>query len=354
VHHLTGAPGGVQVSRAKQREKAADKPVDRYSAFTFPRAFPRLLDDLIALEMIRQDLGIQSGNPSLARRTVIFPAKQLVELTDRLGVTRADFSTGGEADQLIILSRKKKGWGNKQTRVQYKDDDTTRAYHSQIKALNDWLAGADVQYEGQPRAAGTLRRNFSNGRFDHGGRLNGGFWQNISKEERRRSLQVAGESVIGVDYAAMYPALLYWVADVQQADDDAYRVSGFEQYRPAVKTVFNAMLFARVTQFPKGVREAHGIPRRVKITELTEAILAKHPSIASYLTGSDIGHVLQFHESALLLRVLEACKRRGIVALPVHDCIYVAKSHAAEAQQIMVAEFKEMTGGRAISARIEG
>ena len=106
-----------------------------------------------------------------------------------------------------------------------------------------------------------LRRRFTLGRFDRGGRLFGGFWISLPKSVRLKGLRIDGEEVTGLDYSALNPRLAYHLAVADPPPGDAYTLPGLEQSRDGVKRVFNAMLFKHpVTQFPKGVRAL--FPRR--------------------------------------------------------------------------------------------
>jgi hypothetical protein len=115
-----------------------------------------------------------------------------------------------------------------------------------------------------------------------------------------------------------------------------------EKYRDGVKKIFNAMLFNRVTKFPK---ETKGLfPRSVKCSDVTEAILQRHPKLKGVLTAFEIGHELQFVESEMMMRVLRECLKHNIIALPVHDSVVVKVSAEKMAEEIMRREFRAFTG----------
>ena len=99
-----------------------------------------------------------------------------------------------------------------------------------------------------------LRRHFT-GRFDTGGRLFNGFWQNLPKNVRLHGIRIDGEPVVGLDYSQVNPLLAYHVAEADPPSGDAYTLPGLEKYRDGVKKIFNAMLFNHpVKKFPKGSR----------------------------------------------------------------------------------------------------
>ncbi len=82
--------------------------------------------------------------------------------------------------------------------VEYRDDATTEAMRAEVIKINEGLIAANITFDpgngvinGQEApedgiALGdrTLKRIFKNGRWDHGGRLYGGFWQKLKRELR--------------------------------------------------------------------------------------------------------------------------------------------------------------------------
>jgi hypothetical protein len=71
-------------------------------------------------------------------------------------------------------------------------------------------------------------------RFDQGGRLYGGFWQNL-KTERRRNIRINGEPVAVLDYGSMFTRLAYAEVGAVPPEGDLYVIPGLEGYRSGVK-----------------------------------------------------------------------------------------------------------------------
>lgn len=188
-----------------------------------------------------------------------------------------------------------------------------------------------------------LRRHFTLGRFDRGGRLFGGFWETLPKVTRSGGIRIGGEPVVGLDYSQLNPTLAYHIARDVPPPGDAYTLPGLEKYRDGVKKIFNAMLFSHpVKQFPKGARAM--FPRTIKCGNVTEAILRHHPMLKGVLSSVEIGHQLQFLESEIMMEVLRKCRKRNIVALPVFDSVVVKSSVENAVLKIMRLEFKAVTG----------
>jgi hypothetical protein len=218
-----------------------------------------------------------------------------------------------------------------------------------LRAINAWLAKADIRFddavcdEPVDVQARQLRRYFTLGRFDRGGRLFGGFWETLPKPVRLQGIRIERERVVGLDYSQLNPLLAYHVAKASPASGDAYTLPGLEKHREGVKKIFNAMLFNHpVVKFPKGARDL--FPRRVRCEEVTDAILQRHPMLKGVLSCTGIGHQLQFLESEIMMGVLRKCQKRNIVALPVFDCVVVKAFVEGAVREIMVGEFKSVTG----------
>jgi hypothetical protein len=346
VHHLRGGPGnGVPVPLS---HKQLGKKGDRYNPLTFPRGFPRMLRALSTLGFTEVTVGKYSGFPGQSKRTTIKVGPKLVALIEEHKVTLEDFS-GHYDEEVIILSRPKRDYWDEGERIDYEDNTTTQRLRKELRAINKWLDKADIAFDAaafdkpvnvQVRQ---LRRQFTLGRFDHGGRLFGGFWINLPKPVRLKGIRIDGEQVAGWDYSALNPRLAYHLAEADPSPGDAYTLPGLENSREGVKKVFNTMLFKHsVTKFPKGARAL--FPRKVECSDVTEAILQRHPKLRGVLSSPETGHRLQLIESEIMMAVLRECRERDIIALPVFDCVVVKASAEEAVKEIMLQEFRSTTG----------
>ena len=345
-HYLSGNMGnGIPVPRSN---KELGKKGDRYQPFSFPRSFPKMLDALSELGFAKVTLGKYSGFPGQSKRTTVRAGPKLVALIEEHKVTLDDLS-GRYDEEVIILSRPKRGYKDEGERIDYKDTAATERFRKELRAINEWLDRADISFDAAAHEkpvnvrARQLRRQFTLGRFDRGGRLFGGYWQNLPKPVRLKGIRIEGEEVVGLDYSALNPRLAYHVAEADPPPGDAYTLPGLEKSRDGVKQVFNAMLFKHpVTKLPKGARAL--FPRSVACSGVTEAILRQHPKLKGVLSNPETGHRLQFMESEIMMSVLRRCRERNIVALPVFDCVVVKASTEKAVKEIMQREFKAATG----------
>jgi hypothetical protein len=173
--------------------------------------------------------------------------------------------------------------------------------------------------------------------------LFGGFWINLSKSVRLKGIRIDGEMVAGLDYSALNPRLAYHIANADPPPGDAYTLPGLENSRDGVKKLFNAMLFKHpVSRYPKDAKAL--FPRKVQCSEVTEAILRRHPNLGGVLSDPETGHRLQFIESEIMMEVLRECREQSITALPIFDCVIVKASAEAAVKQIMLRELRTATG----------
>jgi len=364
-HYLSGSPGdGLVVSRSKKILGRAS----RYRPPVFAEGFRHVLNLLSSPEMefVQQRVG-QQLHP--ARRTTIKADTRLVSRIEEHGLTFADL-TLSDAEEVIILKKPKAHFlADRADLQEYDDTDTTRRYRDEVRAINAWLANADISFDGAAAAHGLdagaaglvagadaserrLRRYFTLGSFESGGRLFGGFWQGLPKDARLRGLRIDGEPVVSLDYSQLNPRTAYSIAGTKPAEGDAYTLPGLEDYRDGVKRVFNAMLFAtkRLQKVPRGVRAE--LPKKVTIHDITSGLLAKHPGLLSvFHTGS--GHRLMWIESEIMVRVLLSLEDRRVLGLPVFDAVVAKASEEQTVRQVMEECFHAITGLTVVVKREE-
>ncbi|WP_146076394.1 hypothetical protein [Rhizobium grahamii] len=259
---------------------------------------------------------------------------------------------------VLIMKSPKDGKGESHE-VQFKETLKTRKLSKQLIQLNEWLSAIPLKVapdaivrlnaesdEFIDPTRRTVRRIFNNASWTQGGRLFGGFWENMRRADRFEYLRIGsashpeGEKIANVDYGQLFPRLAYLRAGTPAPSGDLYDVLGNDEARRGVKRLFNAMLFAdgELRNWP---RDTSQFFNDLGLRDAISAIRIQHAPIA-HLFGTGIGYQLMFTESNLLMEVLFELRGIGISALPLHDSVLVACSEADNTREVLrrrLAEF---------------
>jgi hypothetical protein len=349
-NHLSDQISGIAISRSNRVLSRTS----RYKNEVLNKTIPYLLDVLVLpeLQMLEQVVGCinyfypeKNGN----LRTVVKAGKHLVHLIQKYHVELEDLGLS-DGEETIILKREKNDLWDHGGTLEYKDNDLTNLYRHKMSLINQWIRNADLNYmvpfnekdkHNYDLDCRLLKRYFTRGSFKSGGRLFGGFWQQL-KKVHRENLLIDGDDIEGLDYSQMSPKILYGYCGLVPEMGDCYHIKGYEYCRKGIKKVFNAMTFSNepMTRFPKGINSLFPVKTRFK--DVSDAIENEHSGIGHmFYTG--IGHYLQFLESQILVEVLLKLIDNGITALPVHDAVFVGWTHVYKSTQVMEQVFLEMT-----------
>lgn len=200
----------------------------RYKAAALNTALPDVLArlsspdlDILQLDKARKAIG------SSGRQSTFAAAPFLIEAMRVRGVGVDDFDKRSSSETIELRGEKQHA-GARAVRISYADTDQTRLWRSQMQEINDWLAsarltffGVDQSHETPDLSVRSMIRIFSNGRFDHGGRLYGGFWQRISKERRLAALEIDDDQIVELDFGQCSARILYGHAN-EVAPADCY------------------------------------------------------------------------------------------------------------------------------------
>jgi hypothetical protein len=323
------------------------------------KSTPRILNDTLSevLETLSKDfaeaLALTKGSHESGKRSTIEPLPFIAELIQAHQLRKNDFNTK-ERQPVILRARKtpdQKRKGKPGKELELPDTPEVRALQDQINQINAFLKQQNINYVGDRPEIDeerlTIYRVFNNGRLDKGGRLYGGFWQQLSGDEREEDILINGEHVVGPDYGQMAVSILYALEGIQMPLQDAYELKGWEDYRDGVKTYINKLLHDD-TGTPKAKKSDFIGCKYKKVETITEAlrtdVFEQHKPIAHHFNGSTSGRLF-YEESKLLVHVLLKLQKKGICALPVHDSLYVNIDMATETIKTMKSAFKELLGG---------
>lgn len=332
--------------------RAPKRKISRYDRRGFA-LLPRILEalasktDLIELHKSSQK-GIASSfapGASLAadmRRFRLAPEHFYWEAgieTIRLSTTKRDFATRSKTVEL----------------VDYVDTPETVALRDQMRRLNDFLRAAKFTFEddgGPPLLTShrDLVRHFKlnegdKPRFDLGGRMFNGWWQELPSN-RRRSIRINGEPVADLDFSSAFLRLAFIEAGIPAPPGDLYsRIPQIDaaMYRDGIKQIISAMLFREtpLTRIPSEMKDK--LPRGVTGAQIRSAIRSAFPELSNiFETG--IGLRLMFRESEIMLRSLLRLAEIDVPGMHMHDGMMVQRSKADIAAREMAHAALEIVG----------
>jgi hypothetical protein len=332
----------ISLSKATLGERS------RYKPAWMTEAMPGVIAGMVSTGYVRLQKGHWKNYGEPSQRSLIWPGERLIELINFYKIKKDEIGWS-ESEETIILKSVKQNYWDDAHRSEYKDTEETYRLRSELAEVNAWLANADLSFDPSAGLTATydlrdrrLSRHFSRNSFQSGGRLFGGFWQPMSKEERR-SIRIAGEPVVSLDYRQIGLRILYGITNAVPDKEDLHAIEGIHlSYRKGIKKLSSAMLFSErwLKKKPKGTKAL--LPSD-DVATLCSLILRSHPKIAHQFFTS-IGHTLQFIESEIMMKVLRELMKLNIVALPIHDALVVAASKAAVATDVMVRAGEEVAG----------
>jgi hypothetical protein len=343
----------------------------RYHSPVYGQHFVGILDLLADLKLVSEIRKGYRYSSTANRQTTIRITPKLSHYLP-LGMIDWGALRREQEPEVIVLNPPKHGNDDDDDndgrvyRLDYKDTAQTTKWRREVRAINAWLAAAPITVleddhrairldkGGQPIEPyrRSLRRVFNNADWNAGGRLWGGFWMNMERTERFRTIRIGGEEITNVDYSSLFPRMAYARAQAQQPEGDLYDVTGDGTCRDGWKKLINAVLFETkpLGGWPTDAREA--LPPGTKLRDAVAAIKRKHAPIAK-LFERGLGFQLMRHESDLLVSVVMALFKNGITALPLHDSVLVARSHAETAKRFMEAEFRHRTASARAFVKVD-
>lgn len=343
---LTGDQRRLVIPRSKRLLTRADPG----KAPAFNKTLPDVLDRLARAQtgFITQTDGQWNRNGE-HQRTSIAPTDRFRDLLTWHEVDLGDIGQNLSQPSIIL-----KGWKDMHgiaPLLPVPNTTETAAIRVEMERINAWIAGAELEFDEAALERETfvdtnqrfLRRVFTRGSLTSGGRMFGGFWMDLTKEERRKGLTINGEPVVALDYAQMGPRILYGLAKAGPPSGDLYNIPGISDlpggnYREGIKKVMSALTFATEPLMRKPKGSKHLLPKHLNIREIVTLMKRAHPAIA-HMLETDIGHHVQFVESKIVTGILSELAQTGETALPVHDCLLTTSSEASQVKSTMAQHF---------------
>lgn len=283
------------------------------------------------------------SKPVIARwaHTVV-PTAAFRERVHAAGVTVADIGRCAVHNRLRLSEKDR---FDRKTYFHLPDTQQTQRHRANLAIINSALANADIAYLGNnPVDADdrTLVRHFNvppggdADTLDHGGRLFGGFWQPMSKVQRR-NIVINEEPLVELDYGQIMPRLAYAAVGATPPEGvDLYHIPEIDPdgtLRDGIKKAFSALFYGS-RKWTSEIAEM--LDHRVSANGFRRAVLRRHPALTPLLQpGCTTGYRLMNMESEVMVAVLLDCIEAGIVALPIHDAVLVPKSAQAAVVETM-------------------
>ena len=234
----------------------------------------------------------------------------------------------------------------------------------QLKQLAVKVAKINPLQIGGPRRRKTplnfsqviLRRIFSQGRLDRGGRFYGGWWESIPKRFRRY-ITINGQPTVEVDFQEFHPRMLY-VLHKQEPPEELYDLGlrfpefpdydrikkPYKQQREIIKKFMNALV--NDEQGKHRLSDASSKFLGLSDQELRTIVYERHP-VFKLAEKTDTGLHLQFLDSEIAEKVMLELMPHGIVALPVHDSFLVRQDFLPQLTAAMLKAFDEVMCAKA-------
>lgn len=340
VHRELTEPGAwVAIPLSKQKLGGTHRARARALNSTLPQILARLA--MPEMDFVEMQKGYRSPFGE-GRQTVIRRGRRLLTRMADHGITQADLKCDPKVLPDPLVVRAKKVAGAKGKRCDVPKTETAARYRAEMDQINTAIAAVSLS-----SPFGTdqrfLRRIFNNGSIDQGGRLYGGFWQGLSKEQRLWGVRIDDEPIVALDFGQMAVRIAYSFVGATPPTDDLYRVPRFEFHRKGIKAVLNAMLSSDQVpmRFPMGTRSL--FHRSTKVGDVVQAIRRRHPALDPLFATAACHRTFNVESNILvgvLLRLIDA----GVTALPIHDCLLVARSRKGITRKTMLDVFQEHTG----------
>ena len=197
-------------------------------------------------------------------------------------------------------------------------------------------------WKSKPLTLGDLKmwratRSFSNKELTRGGRFFGP-WTSMNKERERLKCTIGGYPVAEVDVSGMYPTLLCAITGhvpFKTRFKDPYFIEGIE--REEVKTVVTSAIGGGTSnqRTLTDLMRKSGLTQQ-RLTEIRRIILPKFECLRSLKKGVLDSEALAYHETEILMRVVERLNRPIFI---LHDCLICKADEALEVGKEVQKEF---------------
>jgi len=195
-----------------------------------------------------------------------------------------------------------------------------------------------------------VKRIFYRNDWSLGGRIHGGWWQQV-KSDYRKHILINDQPTDEQDYSGLHVTLLYALQGIQPPSDP-YSLNYTTDLTSAVqRSVVKQLVLLAINmspvegkRYPNGLFTAFRLKQPPKsetkrlnneaLTELLDAFCLEHPLIEAELC-SDKGVTLMNIDGNITMRVLEHFTNKSIPLLTVHDSYILDIQHQSDLHKVM-------------------
>lgn len=332
--------------RGLSRDRNAYQEGTRYHKIYISFLVVSVVDRLIELGYIEQVNGKYNPLIGYGRTARIKATDKLVELVRIKNIYSVITPNPEDCSEIIILKDENKKL------LDYKDNERTETAREELRLLNDFLAKTEIKVDKEALKDShlvtlinkRLFRVFNNNDLWAGGRVYGGFWQQI-KSKYRRTIKINGESVTELDYKANHPSMIYRTSTGIPVPADCYAINGFD------RDIAKSAMMMMINNSTKD-KAARALVKRVweklqkKITQqdahkVLQSLEELHKAILPYLYDPKLGMSLQAIESEIAIDILFNLMKINIPCLSLHDSFIVSVDHREKLRNQMITSYKK-------------
>lgn len=170
-------------------------------------------------------------------------------------------------------------------------------------------------------------------------------YQHLSKSQRS-TIRINGEKTVEVDYSCLHLSMMYAKCGLQ-LDKDAYAWCGDRALAKKLTIIClnNGSRASAVASCKKFLSENGYDTMQNNVQSMINAMIQYHfPIRYAFFSKAHTAVSMQHDDSNIMMGVLNACRKRNIPALPVHDSVIVPMSRKESAIRIMKEQYKAYTG----------
>ena len=346
-----------------------------FSGLTHDIFVKRILDTLVALDLIEQRIGYQSSTKAKVTR---IRAKGIL----KKDVSNINASVIRYTDdyEIILVQKTIKSWFDVRSgktikikaKLDYIDNAMTKLRRSNLSSINKklddtflglWIKDEelkklhikmrkDEKYEFNFNEK-TLARVYNDTEFNLGGRFYHGWWQYLTRIYRPY-ITINHQVVAELDYKHLHPSLMYSKIGFTElpTNFDSYTldIENFSpKHRDLVKQAFQCLINTDSRKSALSAISSLGLSTIFPFgpKKLMELILEKHNPISSMFFDSNLGKKLQRIDSDIAeYCMLEMLNVHKTIVLPVHDSFIVQQDMITALQEVMSTAYKVFTGNK--------